>query len=200
VFQAAVVALLGTALVLLGGGRPLTTVVGLVLGYLAASRLLATLRSELDATSRARLLLRPPLGRILRTHTVVPIAVTTGASMIAAIACAIAGSLPAHGAAAAGVAVGVTPILTFCAAMSARRGGRLPYRVLVTAAAADPSGGGLALLSWGTSWPTLGVVLAGVPILLVTSGGAGSPLPAIAGTLIAIAGLVHLVARQPVEP
>ena len=60
-----------------------------------------------------------------------------GAAALGAAGCALAGALPDHGAAAL-LAVAVAPVVTGCAAMSARRGGRLPPSVLSTAVAADP--------------------------------------------------------------
>jgi hypothetical protein len=198
VIEAAALAGAGTAVSLLNADRPLAVAAAILLVYLGASRMLATLRSELDVTSRASILLRPRAGRVLQAHGAVPAVVATAAATIAAAACAIAGALPAHGWAAAPIAVAVTPILTCCAAMSARRGGRLPYSTLVTATAVDPSGGGLALVTWAASWPTLGVLLAGIPILLATGGGgAGSALAAVVWTAVATAAMVRLIGRDP---
>jgi hypothetical protein len=75
----------------------------------------------------------------------------------------------------------------------------VPQTLLVTAVTLDPSGGGLAIVSWLSWWPALASVLGAVPLLLVTSGEAGAAL--LAGvavwTVVATAALVHLLGRDP---
>jgi hypothetical protein len=81
------------------------------------------------------------------------------------------GALAARLAGVAVLAVALTPMLTLCAAMSARREGRLPVGVLATAIAVDPSGGAGAVVAWLAFWPALATNLGAVSLLLVTSAG-----------------------------
>jgi hypothetical protein len=199
ILEAAGLAGAGTVLCLLNAERPLEVAAAMILVYLGASRRLGPLRAVLDATDRARVLLRPRIGRVVLSHSLVPEIVVTAAGLLAAAGCAIPGALPAHGAAAALAAVAATPVVTWCAAMSARRGGRVPQTLLVTAMAVDPAGGGIAILSWLGYWPTVAAVLGGVPIILITTAGAGAPLVAAAWTVGAAAALGHLLTRDPVE-
>jgi hypothetical protein len=77
--------------------------------------------------------------------------------------------------------------------------GRVPQTLLITATAVDPSGGGLAILSWVTYWPAFATVLGGIPLVLITRAGAGAMLVAAAWTVAATAALVYLLSRDPVE-
>jgi hypothetical protein len=199
VLEGAALAGAGTALCLLNADRPVTLAVAMLVGYLGAARLLWPLRSELDAPGRVRVLLRPPIGRVLLLHTVVPALVITSAAVLAAAGCALAGALPEDGAAAALLAVAVMPMLACCAGMSARREGRLPPSVLATAVAGDPSGGAGAILAWFALWPAVAATLGTIPIILVTSGGPGATGTAVVWTAIATTALALLVGRDVAE-
>jgi hypothetical protein len=181
----------GALLGLLDADRPVAVLAASLGVYLGASRMIWPLRTELDLPARARVLLRPRLGRVLLDHALVPVVVTTSAATLAAAGCAIAGALPTHGAAAALLAVAVTPMLCLCAGMSARREGRLPPSLLAAAAGADPSGGGSLLVAWLAFWPATAATLGAVPILLVAA-----PAVAVAWTLFATAALAYLLARD----
>jgi hypothetical protein len=160
----------------------------MLVGYLGAARMLRPLRAELDVPNRARVLLRPRTGRILLEHVIVPTSVTVCGAAFGASVAAFTGHPDA---AVVVMAVVVAPVLTFCAAMSARRGGRLPQSVLATAVASDPSGGGIALLSWLTWWPCLAVVVGAASLALTENGAAllaGIALIATATVLTWLAG------------
>ena len=90
----------------------------------------------------------------------------------------------------------VAPLLTLCAAMSARRGGRVRPSLLVTAIAADPSGGAAAVVGWFALWPSVAVGLAAVPVLLA---GAGAALVGVTWIAIAAVALARAVRREPRE-
>jgi hypothetical protein len=75
----------------------------------------------------------------------------------------------------------------------------MPHSLLVTAVAADPSGGGLTLLWWVALWPAVGAVLGGVPVLLATGAGSGAAVVAVGWIALATATLARLVAREPAE-
>jgi hypothetical protein len=183
----------GTVLGLLEADRPVAVAAAVLVAYLGASRMVWPLRAELDVRARAQVLLRPRLGRVLLEHAVVPVIVTTSAAMLGAAGCAIAGALPAHGAAAALLAVTVLPLLCLCSGMSARREGRMPPSLLVTAVAADPSGGASFLSAWLAFWPAMAATLGAVPIILVANGGAAA---AAGWTVIATGALVYLLGRD----
>ena len=163
--EGAVLAAGGVALAVTNGDRVLTAAAAMALVYAGAARLLWPLRAELDRPARARILLRPRLGRIVAAHLVVPVVLVVVAAAIGALGAAAAGGLPSRrGAVAALAAIAVTPVVTFCAAMSARRGGRLsetlscaPPRPIRRAAA--------SVLAWLAVWPGLGAALGAVPVI-----------------------------------
>lgn len=193
VVEGGVLAGAGTVLGLLEAERPVAVLVAILVAYLGATRMAWPLRAELDLSARARILLRPRLGRVLLGHALVPVVVTTSAAVLAAAGCAVAGALPAHPAAAALLAVAVVPMLCLCAGMSARREGRLPPSLLVTAAVADPSGGAGFLSAWLAFWPVTAATLGAVPIILVANGTAAG---AAGWTAIATAVLAYLLGRD----
>ena len=118
---------------------------------------------------------------------------------MARMAGAIAGALPTHGATAALAAIAVTPMLTSCAAMSARRRGRLPQSLLLAAVGGDPSGGGIVITVWLAFWPTLAATLGSIPLLLITHSGLGAAPVAAGLTLVATTGLAYALDRDPTE-
>jgi hypothetical protein len=187
----------GTWLWLVNVDRPLVVSASLLLVYAAAARMLAPLRAELDSRTRARVLLRPRLGIVLRAHVVVPALVISGAAVVAVAGAALADVLPAHGPALAIVAIAAIPAITCCAAMSARRGGRLPHSVLAAATVGDPSGGAIALAAWLSSWPVLGVIVAGVPVALVSGHGRSGGAVAALWIALPTVALVRLAGRDP---
>jgi hypothetical protein len=199
ILEGAALAAGGTVLGLLNGERPVAVIGAALVVYLGASRLLWPLRAELDTPPRTRVLLLPRLGRVVFAHTLLPGIVVTLAAALGAAGCATAGALPSQGAAAALLAVAAAPLLTACAGMSARRGGRVPHSVLATALAADPSGGASALVGWLTFWPTVAAVVGAVPTILVTTVGSGAVTVAVVWTVVAAAILAALLDRDPVE-
>jgi hypothetical protein len=190
VVEGAVLTAAGAALALLNTDRPLAVPAGMLLAYFGAARLLWPMRAEIDSPPRSRVLLRPPIGRVLLAHTLLPGAVAVCATVLAAAGCALSG---AAGAAEAVVAVAAVPVVLLCAAMAARRGGRVPATVFVTAVGGDPSGGAGALLAWFALWPTTAAALGALPLLVAANGGATGALifSALAGTILA-----GLVARE----
>jgi hypothetical protein len=157
------------------------------------------LRAELDLPSRTAVMLRPRLGRVLLAHALLPALVTTSAATLAAVGCAIAGTLPTHGAMVALAAIAVMPMVTGCAAMSARRRGRLPQSLLFAAVGGDPSAGGVAITAWLAFWPTLAATVGSIPVLLITRSGLGAAPVAAGLTLVATIGLAYGLDRDPTE-
>ena len=197
VVEAVVLAGAGGALALTNADRAASVAAAMLLVYLGASRMLWSLRAELDLPVRARLLLRPRLGRIVAAHAVVPVIVVVAAVGLAAAVCALAGGLPENGAAAVLVALVAAPVVTCCAALAARRGGRLPESVFAGAAATDPSGGGLTIVAWLAVWPALGAALGAAPLLVVAHGAAGGGLMLAAATLLVAAVLAGVLSGDP---
>src|SRR3954454_2049514 len=119
----------GTVVCLVNGAHPVAGGAGAVSIYAGASRLLEPLRAETDQPGRARVLLRAPIGKVLVQHALVPLVVVVIGALLAIAGCAAPASLPAR-AAAVLLAVPATPSITPCAALSSRRGGRLPPSLL----------------------------------------------------------------------
>jgi hypothetical protein len=138
--------------------------------YLAASTLLEPLRQETDQPSASQILLRRPFGRVLLGHVAVPLALVATAAGLAGAAVAVAGAVPARAGVLALMAVAVTPTIVGCAALSSRRGGRVPMSVLTGGAAADPTFGGGFVIAWLMAWPATAMVVGGLPLVLVARG------------------------------
>jgi hypothetical protein len=165
----AALAAAAAAVAIAAADRPAAAAVAVLGTYVAASTLLEPLRVEIDRPSASRVLLRRPFGRILLGHVGVPIAVMAAGAAVAAGALAVAGALPARGGALAVVAVAVVPTVVLCAALSSRRGGRVPVSVLAMGSAGDPSGGGI-VVAWLLAWPAGAVALGALPLVYVARG------------------------------
>jgi hypothetical protein len=166
----------GTAVCVVNGDHPAAVAAGALATFFGASRLLEPLRAETDQPGRVRVLLRAPMGRVLVGHALVPGVVVAAAAILAVAACAIAGALPAHGAAAALLAVLATPAITLCAALSSRRGGALPPSVMAIAYGDTTGTTGLVMLLWVVAFPLLAAVIGALPVsVAVHNGTAGVP-------------------------
>jgi hypothetical protein len=150
------------AVAIAAADRPAAEILAALGTYVAASIMLEPLRQEIDQPSASRVLLRRPFGRILLGHVVVPVAVLATGAAVAALGVAVAGALPARGGALAVTAVAVVPAIVLCAALSSRRGGRLPVSVLALGTSGDPTGGGI-VIAWLLAWPAGAVVLGALP-------------------------------------
>ena len=190
VAEAASLAAVAAAVSARQADRPLVVAAAMLAGYAAPARMLWPLRAELDVPDRTRVLLRAPIGRIILEHTLVPAAVTAAGAALGVAGAALAGGASAPTAL---VAVALAPLLTLCAAMSARRGGRLPQSLLVTAMAADPTGGASTVLTRIAWWPATTVALGTVPVLLAENGAVVLALAWIAVAAGVLAWLGHRV-------
>jgi hypothetical protein len=121
---------------------------------------------EIDRPSASRVLLRRPFGRVLLGHVAVPIAVMAAGAAVAAVVLGLAGALPARGGALALAAIAIGPTVVLCAALSSRRGGRVPVSVLAMGSVGDPSGGGM-VIAWLLAWPVGAVVLGALPLVYI---------------------------------
>jgi thiamine transporter ThiT len=92
-------------------------------------------------------------------------------TLLAVAGCAAAGALPDHGGAAVFLAVLATPTITLCAALSSRRGGRLPPSLLAVTYG-DTSGMTVGLIfGWIILWPLVAMAAGAVPIGLIVHNG-----------------------------
>jgi hypothetical protein len=90
-----------------------------------------------------------------------PLAVVVCAGALAAVPCALAGAIVARPGALVSVALLAMLTVGLCAALSARRGGRMPLSVLFFASGSDPSGGGIVVLLWLIAWPATAALVGG---------------------------------------
>jgi len=177
--EAVVLGAAGGALLLAAADRPTAALLGGLLLYVAATRLLEPLRQEVDAPARTQVLLRARWGQVLLEHTFLPAALI-GVTVLAGVAVAAATQtvLP-NGAALALIAVLGAPAATLAAALSARRGGRLPSSVLSVASGIDGVGG-FVVVGWLVTWPLVGALAAAGPVALAAGAGGAATLWAVA--------------------
>ncbi|MBV9802988.1 MAG: hypothetical protein JO130_07365, partial [Solirubrobacterales bacterium] len=180
--------------------KPVAVVVGALLIYAAAAWLIEPMRIELDAPSRTSVFLGARAGRALLAHTVLPAIVTGFAVALCAVVLAPAGVL-AGGSLPAALALVVTaPAVACCAGLSARRGGRLPQELLITAIGSDPSGGGLVLLGWLALWPGVAAAIVYIPVRAIhTRAAAGHVVVSVGIGLAALAVTALMQWRDPAD-
>lgn len=208
VVQSAALAAGGAAFVLVDVGRSAGVIVGAVLIYAGAARLLEPMRIELDAPSRGSVFLGIRAGRALMAHMLVPSVVVCACVAVCAVGLVVAGVVAGGGVLAGGepaaalALVCVSPAVVCCAGMSARRRGQLPQELLATAIVSDPSGGGLVLLGWLLLWPAVAAAVVLVPIKAVALGvrpGAVAAVVAVAVAATAVAVAMLAQRRDPAE-
>jgi hypothetical protein len=160
--ESAVLAGAGTALALTHANHLPSAAVAALLSYLAVTRLLEPLRLEVDVPATTRALLIEPYGRVLMSHVFVALGWVAIVTAVVSVPFGVAGSIVVNPGALIAIALLTLPTIALCAALSARRGGRMPLEVLFFASSGpDPSGGGLIVLLWLVAWPALAGVLAG---------------------------------------
>jgi hypothetical protein len=169
--EALVLAAGGTLVALLNAEHPVAVGAGALAVYLGAARLLEPLRAETDKPGRARVLLPAPMGRVLAEHALVPVAVVLAGALAAAAGCAIAGALGAHGGAVAVLAVLAAPSIVLCAALSSRRGGRLPASVMAVTYVDTTGSSMLIVLLWIVAFPVLAIGFGALPLSIVARHG-----------------------------
>ncbi|MCW3038826.1 MAG: hypothetical protein JWM31_731, partial [Solirubrobacterales bacterium] len=190
----------GAALLLVTADRITAALVGGLLLYVAATRLLEPLREEIDKPGRTRLMLRARWGEVLFAHAVLPVVVGVLSAALAVVVCAATGTLESPGGALAVTALlGVLPA-TLAAALSARRGGRLPPSILSMATNTDTGGtGGFLVVGYILLWPLTGALGAGLPAALVAANGAKGLQPALVVTVL-VTGVLGLILRASKSP
>ncbi|MEA2281101.1 MAG: hypothetical protein QOK21_1708 [Solirubrobacteraceae bacterium] len=188
--EALVLAAGGTLVALLNATHPVAVGAGALAVYAGAARLLEPLRAETDKPGRARVLLLAPIGRVLAEHALVPVVVVLAGALAAVAGCALAGALPVHGGAVATLAVLATPSIVLCAALSSRRGGRLPASVMAVTYVDTTGSSMLIVLLWIIAFPVLAIGFGALPVSVAARHGT-SVLPQFA-VLLACAPLVLL--------
>jgi hypothetical protein len=161
VAEAVVLGAAGTALAVTQANHFPATALAALVSYVAVARLFEPLRLEVDTPGSSRILLVQPFGRVLLSHVAVPVAVVVLAGALAVVPCAITGSIVGRPAGVAAIALIALPTVALCAALSARRGGRIPLSVLFFATGSDPAGGGILMLGWLLAWPAAAAIVAG---------------------------------------
>ncbi len=198
VVESALLAAGGAVLVLLDEARPVAVVAGALLIYIAGAWLLEPMRIELDVPSRPALFLGVRPGRALLAHTALPTLVVFCSVAVCAVVLALSGQLTGDELPAALALVCAAAAVVGCAGMSARRGGRLPREVLVTAVTSDPSGGGLVLLGWLLLWPAVAAAIVYIPVRAISIGSPAAHAVVSAGIgLVALSVLASLQWRDP---
>jgi hypothetical protein len=188
----------GTVLVLLDLAQPVAVIAGAVLIYVACAWLLEPMRVELDVPSRAPVFLGTRPGRALVAHVLVPSLVVSASVAVSAVVVGLAAGLSGSGVAAALALVVTSAAVVSCAGMSARRGGRLPHDVLISAVGTDPSGGGLVLLGWLLLWPAVAVAVVYIPVRAISVHSTLAHVAVSVGLgVVAVAGALLAQQRDP---
>lgn len=169
-------------------GRPGSLLGGSVVFYLAAGSLLEPVRLEADSPLVSQVLLPWSYGKVLWLHCLLPLVILTVLGVVAL----------AGGWAAGLVEVSVVPgafvllipevaVMVLAAALSARRGGGIPTKIL-TLTAGDPVGGGfLIVILWAIGWALLAVAAVALGVYAL-----GSSADALSGAVTAAVGLSTL--------
>jgi hypothetical protein len=163
-------------------------------GYLAAGRLVESIRVETDQPD-AHYQLSWRYGNLMLLHCLLPAAVLATLGILLVVAAWLAGLLPT---AALGLALAGGPaaaaVLVLAAAIAGRRG-RVPVELLLLGDV-----GGIALLLWIMTGPLLAATLLGIPIALLRA--APTPQAAIPAVtvwlaLVVLAESAWLRTRKP---
>jgi hypothetical protein len=160
----------GTGALLLGvqPGRTGTSWAGAVVLYLAASSLVEPLRLEVDQSATSATLLPWRFGKILWLHCVVPAAILLATGLVATLIGWAAGFVDTRTLGALAVlAIPLTFVVVLAAALSSRRGGRVPQQMLSVGAGDSTGFSAFLLIGWLFGWAVLGVVAVAVSALVL---------------------------------
>ena len=149
----------GTLLIAVQPGRTGYSWAGAVALYLAATSLAEPLRLEVDSSAASAVLLPQRFGSVLQQHCVVPAGIMLAAGFVAATIGWIAGYVT--GTTMVTMALLLIPLVllvVLAAALSARRGGRLPQSVLVVTAGDSMGFSMILVVLWIFGWAILGIV------------------------------------------
>ena len=168
--------------------RPGSLVGGSLALYLAAGSLLEPLRLEADAPAVSQVLLPWRYGTVLWLHCLLPSAILTGLGLVALAGGWAAGLV--EGWVIPGACLLLVPqvvVMVLAAALSARRGGRLPTNILLLTAG-DPIGaGGLLIVGWAVGWALLAIAAVALAVYVLASSAA-----VLSGSVTVVLGLCAL--------
>jgi len=153
-------------------GRPIPAGIAAAALYFAASLLCEPLRLDVDAPDTGALLLSWPFARLLLAHCALPALALFAVTASAIVATVIAGAAGAG--ALALIPTLLAPIVivaVLCAALAARRGGRVDENLLGRLMSLDPNnpGGAAVLVLWLIPWLLATTIIVGGAVLVVGS-------------------------------
>jgi hypothetical protein len=175
-------------------GRAGSLVGGSIAFYLAAGSLMEPLRLEADAPAISQTLLPWDYGTVLSLHCVVPAVILAGVGLASlgvgwGTGLIHATALPA----AATLLVPQVAVVVLAAALSARRGGRLPTSILELTAGDPMAGGFMIVLFWTIGWALLAI--AGVALAEGFGGSQQATSTSILAASIALSTVAVLLQR-----
>lgn len=150
-------------------GRSTPAVAAAIALYFAASVLCEPLREDVDDPDKSLLLLSRSYGRVIAAHCVLPAMILFAIAAITTVTTTTAGTLAIGGLVLIPVLAPLVAGSVLCAALAARRGGRITETVLGRAFATDLSNpiGWLLLAFWLAPWLFINILIAGGPALLL---------------------------------
>ncbi len=154
--------------------------------YLSATSLAEPLRLEVDQTAASTILLPWSLGKTLCLHCVAPVAVVLGTGLVATLIGWAAGLV--DGAAVPAIvilAIPLTLVAVISAALSARRGGRLPEHLLFVGAGDTTGFSAFMLVGWIFGWAIEGIV-----VVALTAGALRASVPLVGAAAVALGVMV----------
>ena len=153
-------------------GSPIPAGIAAIALYFAAGLLCERLRLDVDAPDTGALLLSWPFARLLLAHCALPALALFAVAGTAVVATVVAGAAGAG--ALALIPTVLAPIVlvaVLCAALSARRGGRVDEQLLGRLLSLDPNnpGGAAVLVLWLIPWLLATTIIVSGAILVLGS-------------------------------
>jgi hypothetical protein len=185
------VVLAGAGALLLGAqpGRTGASWAAGVALYLSASSLVEPLRLEVDLAATSATLLPWRFGKILWLHCLVPVTTILATGLIATMIGWAAGFVDTSAVRALTVlAIPLTFVVVLAAALSSRRGGRLPQQMLLVGAGDSTGISAFVLVGWLFGWAIFAVAAVAVSALVLAG-----PSPLL-GAVALVAGGLAVVA------
>ncbi len=186
---AVIMAAAGAVVLGLHPGSAGTSWAGALLFYLSATALMEPIRVEMDSPGTASILLPWRMGRVLELHCLVPATIMLGVSLIG-VAVGWAVGLVA-GDIVPGLVILVVvsvAVQVLAAALSAKRGGRVPQELLMVGAGDATGLAGLNIVGWILGWAFLGIAAVGLAATLTL----GKPHYSVKAIAVAVVLLVAL--------
>lgn len=161
--------------------------------YLSASSLVEPLRLEVDQRGASATMLPWRFGKLVWLHCLLPTSVLLAVVLVAILIGWTAGfvSAPTVGALAL-LAVPATCVAVASAALSARRGGRLPEHLLLVSAGDSTGASGFLLLGWIFGWAILGIVAVALAALTLAGSIVFAYIASAAAAMLVVAAVLSL--------